>query len=76
MDDEARRLLTDRFVLFSCEGTAEGVVIQRLYDADLLVVPRRHVVKDSVISNRPYTRKRKATCAGLLRTSVHVCLIR
>ena len=49
MDDETRRLLTDRFVLFSCEGTAEGTVIQRLYDADLLVVPRRHVVKDSVI---------------------------
>lgn len=60
MDDETRRLLTDRFVLFSCEGTAEGTVIQRLYDADLLIVPRRHVVKDSVISNRPYTRKRRA----------------
>lgn len=52
--------LTQRFVLFSCEGTAEGVVIQTLYDNDLLVVPRNHVVMDNTYFDRPYTRLRKA----------------
>lgn len=61
MDERARKLLSERFVLFSCEGTAEGVVVQSLYDNDQLVVPQKHVVKDAVITNRPYTRKRKAT---------------
>ena len=60
MDERAYGLLTQRFVLFSCEGTAEGVVIQSLYDNDLLLVSREHVVKDAVMTNRPYTRKRKA----------------
>lgn len=40
MNSEVETLLKNRFVLFSCEGTAEGVVIQVLYDNDLLVVPR------------------------------------
>lgn len=52
--------LTHRFVLFSCEGTAEGVVIQTLYNNDLLVVPRNHVVMDNTYFDRPYTRLRKA----------------
>ncbi len=61
MDERVRKLLSNRFVLFSCEGTAEGVVVQTLYDNNALVVPNKHVVKDAVISNRPYTRKRKAS---------------
>ena len=46
---------THRFVLFSVEGTAEGAVIQTLYDNDLLVVPRDHVVMDNTYFDRPYT---------------------
>ena len=60
MDNQAIDILSSRFVLFSCEGTAEGAVIQVLYDNDLLIVPRERVVKDALIVDRPYTRKRKA----------------
>lgn len=52
--------LRSRFVLFSCEGAAEGVVIQTLFDNDCLAVPRDLVVKDNTYFNRPYTRLRKA----------------
>ncbi|MEE0318875.1 MAG: hypothetical protein U0I69_02940 [Collinsella sp.] len=61
MGNQAKDILSSRFVLFSCEGTAEGVVIQVLYDNDLLIVPRERVVKDALIVDRPYTRKRKAS---------------
>lgn len=61
MNSDAAHILANRFVLFSCEGAAEGVVVQQLYDNDLLVVPRSRVVKDAVLVNRPYTRKRKAS---------------
>ena len=61
MNNDAAHVLANRFVLFSCEGTAEGVVVQQLYDNDLLAVPRNRVVKDVVLVNRPYTRKRKAS---------------
>lgn len=61
VNSEAAHILENRFVLFSCEGTAEGVVVQTLYDNDFLVVPRERVVKDIVMANRPYTRKRKAS---------------
>ena len=60
MNSEVETLLKNRFVLFSCEGTAEGVVIQVLYDNDLLVVPGERVVKDEVLVKRPYTRTRSA----------------
>ncbi len=60
MDSEAKHLLMNRFVLFSCEGAAEGAVIQSLYDNDLMIVPHNRVVKDAVMVNRPYTRIRKA----------------
>lgn len=52
--------LANRFVLFSCEGAAEGVVIQTLFDNDRLAVPRDLVVRDNTYFNRPYTRLRKA----------------
>ena len=32
--DELRRLLRSSYVLFSCEGTAEAVCIQKLVDAE------------------------------------------
>ena len=60
MNNTALDYLTHRFVLFSVEGTAEGAVIQTLYDNDLLVVPRDHVVMDNTYFDRPYTRLRKA----------------
>jgi hypothetical protein len=56
---DVRKLLRSRFVLFSCEGTAEGAVMQRLYDEDALVVPRERVVVDPMMFT-PYTRQRKA----------------
>lgn len=61
MANEEIGLLKRRYVLFSCEGTAEGVVIQTLYDSDLMVVPRSRVVVDAVWDDRPYTRARKAS---------------
>lgn len=61
MDSSILDYLTQRFVLFSCEGTDEGVIIQRLYDDGRLVVPRDCVVMDNKIVNRPYTRLRKAS---------------
>lgn len=53
MGNQAKDILSSRFVLFSCEGTAEGVVVQVLYDNDLLIVPRERVVKDALIVDRP-----------------------
>lgn len=52
MGNQAKDILSSRFVLFSCEGTAEGVVVQVLYDNDLLIVPRERVVKDALIVDR------------------------
>ncbi len=51
--------LLSRYVLFSCEGTAEGVVIQRLVDAEKLIVPNDRIVKDP-ITFKPFTRLRKS----------------
>lgn len=47
-----RELLGSRFVLFSCEGAAEGVVMQRLYDEDVLAVPSERVVVDPMMFRR------------------------
>lgn len=57
--DELRRLLRSSYVLFSCEGTAEAVCIQKLVDAKALVVPRANTVDDPIFFT-PYTRLRKA----------------
>ena len=64
---DVRKLLRSRFVLFSCEGTAEGAVMQRLYDEDALVVPRERVVVDPMMFT-PYTRQRKSGqhCSDIL----------
>ena len=61
MIGDVRSMLERRYVLFSCEGAAEGVVIQKLFDEDLLAVRRERVVLDSVYVDRPYTRTRKAS---------------
>lgn len=61
MASDAIELLKKRYVLFSCEGSAEGAVIQVLYDNDLMVVPCERVVMDAVWDDRPYTRLRKAS---------------
>ncbi len=68
--DELRRLLRSSYVLFSCEGTAEAVCIQKLVDAKALVVPRANIVDDPIFFT-PYTRLRKAdVIAGrFLRTT-------
>lgn len=52
-------LLDSRWVLFSLEGGAEQVVIDKLIEADALRVPRQRIVDDP-ITFTPYTRLRKA----------------
>ena len=51
--------LQSRFVLFSCEGTAEAVVIEKLFESGMLIVPDDRVVKDPK-TFKPFTRLRKA----------------
>ena len=55
--DEFRDLLQDRDVLFSCEGTAEAVIIERLVRGDRTLVPRSQVVENR--DGRPFTTLRK-----------------
>lgn len=55
-----RDILESRFVLFSVEGAAEGVIIERLIDDGLIVVPRDRIVCDALYVDRPHTRTRKA----------------
>lgn len=61
MDSAVKHALLNRYVLFSVEGTAEGVIVERLYDDNLLVVPRERVVTDVQYLDRPYTRSRKSS---------------
>lgn len=56
--EEAIRLLTTRYVLFSCEGVAEQVVITKLIEEDRIVVPDDKVVRDR--DGQPWTRLKKA----------------
>ena len=51
--------LTTHYVLFSVEGTAEGVIIDKLVNAEALLVPTSHIVKDRM-TFMPFTRNRKA----------------
>ncbi|MBR3315651.1 MAG: hypothetical protein IKG18_16115 [Atopobiaceae bacterium] len=52
-------LLDSRWVLFSLEGGAEQVVMDKLIEADALRVPRQKIVDDPIYFT-PYTRLRKA----------------
>lgn len=54
---EFRDLLQSRDVLFSCEGTAETVIIERLVKEGRTLVPHSHVVENR--DGRPYTTLRK-----------------
>lgn len=51
--------LTTHYVLFSVEGTAEGVIIDKLVGAEALLVPTNRIVKDRM-TFKPFTRQRKA----------------
>lgn len=55
--DEFRGLLQSRDVLFSCEDTAETVIIERLVKEGRTLVPPSHVVENR--DGRPYTTLRK-----------------
>lgn len=55
---EALRDLKSRQILFSCEGKAERVVIEKLSEADALVVSNQNIVRD--MDGRPCTLLRKA----------------
>ncbi len=57
-EEEALGLLTSRHVLFSCEGRAEQVIITKLVESGLTVVPDDRVVRD--MDGNPCTRLRKA----------------
>lgn len=59
MSTDIRTELQNHYVLFSVEGTAEGVVINKLVDAGFLLVPTSHIVKDRM-TFKPFTRTRKA----------------
>lgn len=50
--DEARELLARCHAIISCEGTAEQVVVEKLLEADALIVPAENVIG--------VTRKRSA----------------
>lgn len=52
-------LLSSRYVLFSCEGTAEAVVVARLVESGALAFPKERVVDDPLFFT-PFTRLRKA----------------
>lgn len=57
--EQLRSELSSKYVLFSCEGTAEAVIVQKLLEDDALVVPHDNVVLD-FDTQKPYTRLRKA----------------
>lgn len=56
----AHSMLESRYVLFSCEGGAESVLMQRLIEKDRLCIRRERVVDDPQ-TFLPVTRCRKAS---------------
>ena len=46
LEEESRRLLTTRQVLFSCEGKAEKVIVTKLVEENRIIVPDANVVRD------------------------------
>ena len=50
--------LTTHYVLFSVEGTAEGVIIDKLVGDEVLLVPTNRIVKDCM-TFKSFTRQRK-----------------
>lgn len=51
--------LQTHYVLFSAEGAGEGIILNKLFDAGMLIVPSDRVVKDRM-TFKPFTRLRKA----------------
>jgi hypothetical protein len=60
MNETIKELLKNRYVLFSCEGAAEGVIVQKLYDNNLTIIPQERFVQDYMHPAHRYTRCRKA----------------
>lgn len=56
--DEFQRELVEHDVLFSCEGTHESVIIEKLCESGRLIVPEERLVRD--MDGNPYTADRKA----------------
>ncbi|MBR3235334.1 MAG: hypothetical protein IKG11_06935 [Atopobiaceae bacterium] len=50
--------LSSHFVLFSCEGAAEGVVVDKLVSENALKIAKDRIVQDPIYF-KPYTRLRK-----------------
>jgi len=53
--------ITNRYVLFCCEGGIEKVVIAKLIEGGQIVVPRKHLVKDPE-TGALYTGLRSGRC--------------
>ena len=59
MPEDIRDLLCSHYVLISCEGTCEQVLIDTLLSAGKLAIPKENLVTDPN-QGTPYTRLRKA----------------
>lgn len=59
MSEDIGRLLSSHYVLISCEGTCEEVLIDALISADKLIVPSNNLVTDPT-RGTPYTGLRRA----------------
>lgn len=70
--DEAREILVSSHAIISCEGTVEQVIVEKLLEADALILPAENVVD--------VTRKRSA--AGIKEEYLNydypwsVCIVR
>lgn len=60
MAEDIHELLRSHYVLFSCEGTCEAVIMERLITAGKLVVPTENIVPDPEYGTK-VTRKRRAS---------------
>lgn len=59
MSEDIKELLSSHYVLISCEGTCEQVIVDTLLSGEKLAVPMENLVTDPS-QGTPYTRLRKA----------------
>jgi len=59
LDPKTINTLKKNHILFICEGSAERVIIEKLLEADKLIISKQQAILDS-IENRPTTTCRKA----------------
>lgn len=59
IESKIKNELKTHYVLFSVEGGYEGIVIDKLVNAEALVIPQNFIVKDRM-TYKPYTRMRNA----------------